>query len=81
MLGENHSLMNEFPEFKNLIEELAGSNAAFASEMKEYNALDKKIRVLELNDSPINDDAMRQLKHDRAVMKDALHLQLVQSSK
>ncbi|MDD1783964.1 YdcH family protein [Enterovibrio sp. ZSDZ35] len=81
MLGENHSLLNEFPEFKNLIDELAGSDAAFASEMKKYNALDKEIRKLEMNDSPIDDDSMRELKHERAMMKDALHLQLVQSAK
>ncbi len=76
MLGEDHSLLHEFPEHKERIEQLLGSDENFAKDTKRYNELDKEIRVLELADSPIDDDAMHQLKHDRAVLKDSLYQRL-----
>ena len=72
MLGEDHSLIHEFPEYQDIIVKLCQSDEAFAKDTKHYNALDKKIRVLELKGAPIDDEAMHPLKHDRAVLKDAL---------
>ncbi|MEL7290377.1 MAG: YdcH family protein [Pseudomonadota bacterium] len=77
MLGEDHSLLKEFPEYKQTIITLAKSDETFDSLMREYNQLDKDIRKLELRDSPISDHEMLQLKHDRAEMKDKLHHYLV----
>jgi len=77
MLGEDHSLIKEFPEHKDAINGLARDNEDFARMMKDYNALDKEIRKLELRDSPISDEDMHKMKHDRAVMKDVLHKRLV----
>lgn len=77
MLGENHSLVNEFPEYQDIITKLTESDEVFAKDTKHYNALDKEIRELELNDAPIDDVAMHQLKHERAVLKDALYQRLV----
>ena len=77
MLGENHSLVNEFPEHKDIIVKLTKSDKSFAEDTKHYNALDKEIRMLELNGGPIDDEAMHQLKHQRAVLKDALYQRLV----
>ncbi|MCE9679401.1 YdcH family protein [Shewanella sp. AS1] len=79
MLGESHSLANDFPEYQAIIAKLIASDAEFAKEVKKYDALDKEIRVLELNGAPIEDDAMHQLKHDRAEMKDALYQRLTQA--
>ncbi|MFA0345665.1 DUF465 domain-containing protein [Vibrio sp. F13] len=76
MLGENHSLVHEFPEMKDKIAELAKTDDGFAADMKTYDNLDKEIRKLELKDSPIDDGSMHQLKHDRSVLKDALHARL-----
>lgn len=76
MLGENHALIADFPEMKDTIATLVGSDPSFAQAMKDYNALDKEIRVLELNGSPIGDDAMMQLKYNRAELKDALYQRL-----
>ncbi|MBW8183056.1 YdcH family protein [Shewanella nanhaiensis] len=73
MLGEDHSLIHEFPEYKDVIVKLSQSNDTFANSVKQYNALDKEIRELELNGAPIDDEAMHQLKHDRAVLKDSLY--------
>ncbi|MCW8348898.1 MULTISPECIES: YdcH family protein [Vibrio] len=81
MLGENHSLLKEFPDFQSTILELMKSDESFASTTKKYDALDKEIRVLELNGAPIDDAAMHQLKHERAVLKDVLHKHLVELEK
>lgn len=77
MLGENHSLVNDFPEFTDVIAGLLESDPDFAKDNKEYTAMDKEIRVLELNGAPIDDEAMHKLKHDRAEMKDSLYKRLV----
>ncbi|WP_375749144.1 YdcH family protein [Vibrio sp. HN007] len=79
MLGENHSLLNEFPEFKALISTLVAENKAFAADTKKYNTLDEEIRKLELNGAPIMDGSMHQMKHERSVLKDSLYQRLLQN--
>jgi uncharacterized protein len=81
MLGEVHSLTHEFPEYENIISKLTKNDTDFASNNKRYNALDKEIRVLELNGAPINDDEMHQLKQQRAELKDNLYHRLVSESR
>lgn len=76
MLGEDHSLLKEFPEHKDDILSLAETDLNFNDQMKEYNAIDKQIRTLELRDSPISDEEMHTLKVRRAQMKDDLFQQL-----
>ena len=46
MLGENHSLQSDFPEYKAVIEKLVESDSTFAIETKQYNGLDEEIRKL-----------------------------------
>jgi len=77
MLGEDHSLLNEFPEFKELIKELTLSDESFASSANQYDTLDVKIRNLELKDSPISDSEMHKMKHDRSQLKDLLFKKLM----
>ncbi|QLE86564.1 DUF465 domain-containing protein [Shewanella sp. Scap07] len=79
MLGEDHSLLHEFPEFSDKIATKINTDSGFASDTKQYNALDKEIRELELNSNPIDDEAMHKLKHDRAVLKDSLYQRLQMS--
>ena len=81
MLGENHSLANEFPEYQDILARHTESDEVFAKDTKHYNALDKEIRVLELNDAPIDDETMHQLKHERALLKDSLYQRLVDAKK
>ncbi len=81
MLGEDHSLLSEFPEFKSTIEKLVEIDTGFAKDTSQYNELDKTIRQLELRGSPISDDEMHQKKHDRAVLKDSLYQRLLKASK
>ncbi|UUM31912.1 YdcH family protein [Vibrio japonicus] len=81
MLGEDHSLLSEFPEHQDTIKSLSRSDAAFMSDMKQYDLLDQEIRKLELRDSPVSDAAMLQMKHDRAAMKDGLHGRILHAAK
>ena len=77
MLGEDHSLLSEFPEFKETILALAKTDDVFLTDMKAYDGLDKEIRTLELRDSPISDEEMHQMKHERAMQKDNLHQRIL----
>ena len=81
MLGENHSLNSDFPEYREVISTLNKNDAKFAEKAKQYDELDKEIRVLELKDAPIDDEAMLQMKHDRAMLKDLLYQRLLEESK
>lgn len=73
MLGEDHSLLHEFPAHKVQIHQLNQSNAEFAKDAKRYHLLDSEIRKLELNNAPIDDDALHQLKQERTLLKDSLY--------
>ena len=73
MLGENHSLLNDFPEHQETIKQLNSDNQAFAKNAQRYHALDAEIRELELNNAPIDDEALHQLKKERAALKDNLY--------
>ncbi len=77
MLGENHSLTHEFPDHLDTITQLAESDSSFAENVRNYNALDKEIRVLELQGSPIDDREMNVLKLNRAELKDWLHSRIM----
>ncbi|OIQ26407.1 YdcH family protein [uncultured Vibrio sp.] len=77
MLGESHSLLNDFPELKEVILVMTKNDESFKSDVVQYDALDKEIRKLELQDSPIADEEMHQLKHDRAELKDSLYQRLI----
>ena len=81
MLGEIHSLVNDFPEYRELITKLTASDGVFAKDNRQYNELDQEIRTLELNGAPIGDEEMHRLKHDRAALKDALYQRLVDAKK
>lgn len=73
MLGEIHSLVNDFPEHVELIHKLNDTDNRFHSASKQYNALDRKIRTLELNNVPTTDSHFLELKKQRLELKDALY--------
>ena len=81
MLGEDHSLSEDFPEYKDTISRLVEKDHDFSRDTTKYNELDKQIRMLELDDAPISDEDMQQKKLDRAALKDVLYNQLVEAGK
>jgi len=73
MLGENHSVHKEFPESKELIDKLMVENLHFHKLVKQYDALDKDIRKLELKNLPIDDMAFKKLKIQRSHLRDEIY--------
>lgn len=78
MLGENHALRVEFPDHLDTITSLNNNDTHFATELKEYDNLDKEIRELELAGSPVSDETLHQLKQQRMALKDSLVLRIQQ---
>jgi len=76
MLGENHSLLNDFPEYQETIARLIKEDETFATENKKYTELDKRIRTLELNNTPTDDETIHEMKQERANLKDILYKKL-----
>jgi uncharacterized protein YdcH (DUF465 family) len=81
MLGENHSLVIDFPKFKDLIAQLMENDDSFAKAAKEYHSLDAEIRDIEINGTFVSDESMHLLKHNRSELKDSLYQRLVRESK
>ncbi|MDF2152937.1 YdcH family protein [Vibrio sp. CAU 1672] len=79
MLGENHSLTHEFPDHLDTINQLNANDETFAQNARNYHAIDREIRELELRGAPIDDKEMNSLKHDRAELKDWLHSKIMSS--
>lgn len=73
MLGESHALIFDFPEYRDAISALNNEDEDFSNKAARYHELDLEIRRLELKDSPVSDDTMHQLKHERSVLKDTLY--------
>ncbi|MBY5992914.1 YdcH family protein [Ferrimonas balearica] len=77
MLGENHALIFEFPEHKEVIHHLKESDEEFARMAKEYHDLDHKVRGLEVNGVPTTDQNFMDLKARRVSLKDQLYRRLL----
>ncbi|WP_163930064.1 YdcH family protein [Paraferrimonas sp. SM1919] len=80
MLGEDHSLLHDFPEHTDKINQLTASDEDFKRKSLRYHTLDAQIRQQELDGSPISDDAMHELKNERAALKDQLYQMLIAST-
>ena len=75
-----HELREEFPQFRDLIDDLRQNNQSFREHFNHYAELDQQIEGLERRDSPIGDDSLHQLKQERLELKDDLYKMLVQKS-
>ena len=80
MLGENHSLHQEFPEKRELIDMLIAKDLHFNKIAREYDSLDKEIRVIELHNSPIDDLTFTGMKKRRGHLKDEIYQILLKHS-
>jgi len=73
MFGEDHSIMNEFPNYQPVIEKLNQEDSAFQQMYQEYHAHDKEIRDIEQNVEPVSDTYAEDLKKKRALLKDKIY--------
>jgi len=76
MYGVRHSLTNDFPELSQLIDDLRSRDREFARLMDEYHRTDKKIYGYEIQQRPVADDYVEQLKRSRVRLKDQLYRML-----
>lgn len=72
MTIDNHTLVKEFPQFKDRIHALKTSNHHFARLFGEYNDVDREVRRLEEEGAPKADETMEELKRKRLGLKDEL---------
>jgi hypothetical protein len=76
MATEHHSLLNEFPQYRDRIHDLKTRNPRFASLYREYQEIDKEIfRVAEEIETP-SDQYTEDLKKLRVLLKDQLYVLL-----
>ena len=73
MLGEEHDIDHEFPEYHDIIERLSDRDPEFAALMHEHDKLDTEIRDLALHDQPVADTYMENQKKKRALLKDKIY--------
>lgn len=73
---DNHSLINELPEYREKIHALKISDRHFQKLFDEYHDIDKQVHRLESEDSPVSDEHMEELKKKRLHLKDQLYAML-----
>ncbi|MCM0612107.1 DUF465 domain-containing protein [Marinobacter sediminum] len=76
----NHELHNEFPQYKDLIDELKQNDLKFNEKFKRYAELDQEIEGLEKRDAPVGDDKLHRMKQQRAQLKDDLYQALIKNA-
>lgn len=69
----DHALQVDFPQYKELIRELRGSDTQFKELSDHYDKLDKSIRGLEFREVPTDDAHFNEMKMERAHLKDTLY--------
>ena len=79
MLGEHHSLVQEFPEYKDKIHELKISDPEFAKLFEKYDDIDKEIYRIEMQIENTSDEYVENLKIRRVQLKDTLYTMLQQA--
>ena len=69
----HHPILREFPEHREVIRRLKGSNAHFRSVFEEYHRLDDEIYRIEEEIEFATDQEIEELKMRRAKLKDYIY--------
>lgn len=69
---ENHSLMQEFPQMRERITQLKGSDNHFARLFAEYDAAEHAVHRIESGAEAAGDERLESLKKERLRLKDEL---------
>lgn len=70
---QNHSLVNEFPEYKDAIHNLKTTDQHFARIFEKYHETDKEIHRIESGAENTTDEYLEGLKKQRLHHKDELY--------
>lgn len=73
---DNHSLINEFPQYKDRIHQLKISDHHFSSLFSQYHDIDREIVRIEQEIETPSDQYTEDLKKKRAHLKDELYRML-----
>jgi len=76
MLGEQHDIDHEFPEFHEKLDALRKQDAFFNDLVTQHDNLDSRIRELEERQQPISDEEIEKMKFERAKLKDQIYEKL-----
>lgn len=77
---ENHSLVHEFPQWRERIHELKLSNAHFAKLFDAYDMLEHEVHRIESGAESASDERLADLKKQRLHVKDEL-AEILQAAK
>ena len=72
MTLENHSLVQEFPEFRDKIHQLKTTNTRFARLFDEYDVVEHDVHRIESGAQAASDERLEGLKKERLKLKDQL---------
>ncbi|NNF52094.1 MAG: DUF465 domain-containing protein [Gammaproteobacteria bacterium] len=73
MLGQNHDIYHEFPEYTQQIEKLRTSNSDFAKLFDEYTELNREVIRIEQLVEPRSHEFHESLKKKRLRAKDKIY--------
>ena len=73
MLGDNHDLFHELPEYSDRINQLKVNDQHFADLYKEYHQVNSEVERIEENNEGHADFYVEDLKKRRLHLKDALY--------
>ncbi|HRD48944.1 MAG: DUF465 domain-containing protein [Candidatus Competibacter sp.] len=73
MLGENHDLFHEFPEYRDRIAEMKAADPGFAALYDEYHAVNGEVERIELQIETPSDLYTETLKKRRLHLKDEVY--------
>ena len=73
-----HSLYDDFPKYRERINQLKLESEDFVRIAAEYDKLDHRIRGLEMSGIPVADETFEELKYKRLHLKDQLFSMLQQ---
>lgn len=76
MYGVRHRLSEDFPEYRDTIEQLRMCNSGFARLLDKYHQMDKTICGFERTQRPVADIHVEELKKWRLRIKDELYSML-----
>ncbi|MCX7170144.1 MAG: DUF465 domain-containing protein [Proteobacteria bacterium] len=76
MKVDSHELHDEFPEYKDRIQQLRSGDQHFALLHDEYHKVTNEVRDIEEHDVPVSDLIFEKLKKQRLKLKDELYAML-----
>ena len=72
----HHDLAHEFPEYRERIHELKGTNGHFARLMHDYHEVSKELHAIEAGSETPSDEYVEQRKKARLALLDELFAML-----